>query len=263
MNVELLVSVMNKDIDRLIRDMHMETDAVIIDQCGNNGYEERQQGNARIRKYSCDERGIGRSRNRAIDYSEGDICVFSDEDIVYEPGYEEKIVREFNALPDADFITFNIEVDVDRFTYRNTDRHRVKWYNCARYGAVSFAVRGNVLRSSGIRFSELFGGGAKYLNGEDSIFLKEIIDRGYRVYASPVTIGREINGSESSWFSGIDERFYHDRGVLYAVLYGFFAKPFGIRWLVVGKNVRTENISFLQAFKFFSEGVREGRRLGK
>lgn len=129
----------------------------------------------------------GRSRNEAILRAEGDICLFSDADIVYEDGYEAAVLAEFERNPRADMIIFNIEVEEERRTYHITERKPVRWYNCGRYGAVSFAVRRESLLRSGITFSLLFGGGAKYSNGEDSLFLTEFIKKGCRVYTAPVT----------------------------------------------------------------------------
>ena len=39
-----------------------------------------------------------------------------------------------------------------------------------------------------ITFSLLFGGGAKYSNGEDSLFLKDCLKYGLVVYAVPVCV---------------------------------------------------------------------------
>lgn len=109
---------------------------------------------------------------------------------------------------------FNVDVAEDRRTYFITEEKKVHFYNCGRYGAVSFAIRTDALKKSGVRFSTLFGGGAKYSNGEDSLFIKELMDKGIQVYTSPEVIGRETE-SESTWFSGYHDKFFFDRGVLY------------------------------------------------
>lgn len=96
---------------------------------------------------------------------------------MYEDGYEAAVLAEFERNPRADMIIFNIEVEEERRTYHITERKPVRWYNCGRYGAVSFAVRRESLLQSGITFSLLFGGGAKYSNGEDSLFLTEFIKK--------------------------------------------------------------------------------------
>lgn len=79
---------------------------------------------------------------------------------MYEDGYEAAVLAEFERNPRADMIIFNIEVEEERRTYHITERKPVRWYNCGRYGAVSFAVRRESLLQSGITFSLLFGGGA-------------------------------------------------------------------------------------------------------
>ncbi|MCM1101299.1 MAG: glycosyltransferase family 2 protein [Clostridium sp.] len=262
MGVEVLVSVMGQELAELAERMRLDSDAVIINQCDCLDYAETDRGGHRIRFYSFPERGIGRSRNAAIERAEGDICLFSDEDIVYEKGYAQAIENEFERNPAADMILFNIEVEESRRTYHIEERKRVHWYNCGRYGAVSFAVRRAVLLESGVRFSLLFGGGARFSNGEDSLFLKEIMDRGCRVYTAPVTIGRETAG-ESTWFEGYNRKFFHDRGVLYHYLYGGMALPFSLRFLLAHRGRLCVSLSLTQAFRYMREGAREGRRLGK
>ena len=262
MSVEVLASVMNQNMETLVERMRLESDAVIINQCGRQAYEEMNHKGHRIRFYSFSQRGIGNSRNAAIERADGDICLFSDEDIVYEPGYAQAIEREFAANPKADMMLFNIEVAESRRTYFITARKRVHWYNCGRYGAVSFAVRRRVLTESGTRFSLLFGGGARFSNGEDSLFLKELMDKGYRVYTAPVLIGRE-QSKGSSWFTGYDEKFFHDRGVLYYFLYGRMAVPFGARFLLKHRRKVCTETQLGEAFGWLREGVREGKRIRK
>ena len=197
MKVEVLASVMNTTLPETVEHMNLQSDAVIINQCDRLAYEEMKiaghggsaeadpQEEYLIRYYSFPERGIGRSRNEAILRAEGDICLFSDADIVYEDGYEAAILAEFEKNPEADMIIFNITVEEERRTYHITERKRVHWYNCGRYGAVSFAIRRDRLLESGITFSLLFGGGAKCSNGEDSLFLTEFIKKGYLLIWHP------------------------------------------------------------------------------
>ena len=262
MSVEVLVSVMNQDMRGLVERMQLDSDAVIINQCDHVGTAEMAHNGHRIRFFSFPERGIGKSRNAAIERADGDICLFSDEDIVYTPGYAEAIEAEFQQNPAADMILFNIEVAEERRTYFITERKRVHWYTCGRYGAVSFAVRRRILEESGVRFSLLFGGGARFSNGEDSLFLKGLMDKGYRVYTAPVLIGRE-EAEESSWFAGYNRKFFFDRGVLYHFLYGGMAMPFSLRFLLAHKSRLCADVTLKQAFSWMREGVREGRRLDK
>ena len=259
MRIQVLASVMNEEPGALAERMKLDSEAVIINQCDKMGYEELEHKGHRIRFYSFPERGVGRSRNEAILRSDGDICLFSDGDIVYEPGYAEAVEEEFKRRPDTDMILFNVTVEEARRTYWITQRKKVHWYNCGRYGAVSFAVKRESLLASGVTFSLLFGGGAKYSAGEDSLFLKEFMDRGYSVYTAPVTIAREATG-ESSWFQGYNEKFFRDRGVLYRYLYGKFRNVMALRFLLAHKETLCREVSLRQAYQWMRSGSLDRQR---
>lgn len=260
MRVQVLASVMNQTMEHIAEQMRLQSDAVIINQCDRLGFEEMQYHGGSVRFYSFPDRGIGKSRNEAILRADGDICLFSDEDIVYEPGYAQAISSEFERNNDADMILFNITIKKERQTYRITERKRVRWYNCGRYGAVSFAVKRDSLIASGVTFSQLFGGGAKYSNGEDSLFLKEFMDKGYKVYTAPVTIGHEARNGESSWFAGYNEKFFFDRGVLYHYLYGRLASPMALRFLLAHRNKLCGELPLKKAYCLMRNGIKQGKR---
>lgn len=258
MKVEVLASVMDQSPEKIAEQMQLDSDAVIINQCDRLGYEEKAHRGYTLRFFSFPDRGVGRSRNEAIMRSKGDICLFSDQDIVYEPGYAQMICEEFEKNPHADMILFNITVEESRRTYCITKRKRVHWYNCGRYGAVSFAVRRESLLTSGVTFSLLFGGGARYSNGEDSLFLKEFMGKGYKVYTAPVTIGREESG-ESTWFEGYHEKFFHDRGVLYRYLYGRLDWLMALRFLLVHRKKVCVEAGFWQCFRWMHSANRSSK----
>ena len=257
LKVQVLASVMNENALDLVSRMQLESEAVIINQCDRLDYEQLTYKDRLVRFYSFPERGVGRSRNEAILRADGDICLFSDADIVYAPGYEAAIAAEFERNPKADMILFNVEVEEARRTYHITERKKVHWYNCGRYGAVSFAVRRDSLLASGVSFSLLFGGGAKYSNGEDSLFLKEFMSKGYQVYTAPMTIAREEAG-ESTWFAGYNEKFFYDRGVLYRYLYGKLDFLMGLRFLLAHKSRLCGEVTVKQAYRWMRAGMKEG-----
>ncbi|MCR5715703.1 MAG: glycosyltransferase family 2 protein [Lachnospiraceae bacterium] len=261
MAVTVLVAALEQDVAALIKQMQIRTDAVIVNQCNHDGEEVLSQNGREIRVQSMNDRGVGKSRNAAIRQAltmPGEILLFSDQDIVYEDGYEAAMDAEFAAHPEADMILFNIKVAEERATYHTKAWKRVKWYNCGRYGAVSFAIRKEMLKECGVQFSLLYGGGAKYSAGEDSLFLKALMDQGVRVYASPVLIGTESAG-ESTWFRGYGEKFFFDRGALYQDLYGMMAKPWALRFLLAHRDKLCTEMTWQQAYRVMKRGMKERR----
>lgn len=256
MKLEMLVSAVDQDVLALADKMNIETDAVIVNQCTSFFYDEYEHRGHRIRCYSFKEKGVGLSRNTALMRAGNDICIFADEDIVYETGYAQKIRDEFTKRKEADVILFNVKVAPSRRTYWNETEKRIRFYNYGRYPAYSIAARTEALHSANISFSLLFGGGARYSNGEDSLFLRDCLKAGLRIYASPIVIGEEIE-RESTWFHGYNEKFFKDRGVLYRYLYGWLAIPFSLRFLLAHRNEMCRETDIKQAFKWMRKGVRK------
>ena len=108
-------------------------------------------------------------------------------------------------------------------------------------------------------YSVLYGGGARYSNGEDSLFLRDCLKAGLRIYSHTICIGEETE-RQSTWFSGYHEKFFRDRGVLYHDLYGAAAVPLALRFLWVHRNEMCREIPLKRAFVLMREGIREGKR---
>lgn len=87
MGVQMLVSAVNQEVRTIAERMNIQADAIVINQCGCFGYEEYVHHGHMIRCYSLKERGVGLSRNNALMRAGEELCIFADEDIVYDAGY--------------------------------------------------------------------------------------------------------------------------------------------------------------------------------
>jgi glycosyltransferase involved in cell wall biosynthesis len=263
MRLELLISALKADPDSLIKTMGVTGDAVLINQCDCDSYcEIPSPGYGNVRVFSCTDRGVGTSRNTALSEAHGDILLFSDDDIVYEAGYENLILAEFNAHPEADGIFFNVDVDPSRRTYHTDTFGPVTMRASGRYPTYSLAIKRDAVKRSGVKFSTLFGGGARYSCGEDSLFIVDCLKNGLKLFKSPVLIGREVP-RESTWFKGYTKKFFFDRGVLYHFLYGKLAYPLGVRFILKHKAEMCQAIPPKQAIKLIRSGIKEGREVEK
>lgn len=259
MTLQLLVAAVKKKPLMLAEQMHIDSDAIIVSQGDGYGYEELTYKGHKLRYFAMEDRGVGLNRNTALLHAQADIVVFADEDIVYCEGYAEKVLAEFEAHPEADMLLFNVKASEGRETYHTESYGRVRWYNCGRYPTYSFAVRRKCLHKNNITFSLLFGGGAKYSNGEDSLFIRDCLKSGMKIYRVPVDIGEE-EFRESTWFNGYNEKFFFDRGVLYSYLYGRLDKVMAVRWLMAHKGELCKEISLKEAYSIMCRGIKEGRK---
>ena len=259
MTIQVLISAVKQNVNDLAVKMNLGTDAIIINQDDYFSYEEFLFRGAKVKAYTFAERGVGLSRNNALLRADSDIILFSDEDIVLDDNYGDTIRSEFINNPKADLILFNVTVDERRATYHNNTFKRVRWYNYGRYPTYSIAARRKPLHAANVFFSLLFGGGAKYGSGEDSLFLHDCLQKNLKIYGSPKKIGSEIY-RESTWFTGYNTKFFYDRGVLYHYLYGLMAKPMALRFLWVKRKIMGNGVSLMQAYRLMKSGICQRER---
>lgn len=257
--MQLLVAAMNTSPLQLAEEMQIGSDAIIVNQTDHYGYEEIEYKGHTVKFFSMAERGVGLSRNHALLRADHDISLFADEDIVYVPGYEKMVLDAFAEHPEADMLLFNVQAMPGRETYHIGEFGRVRTYNCGRYPTYSVAVKTEMVHKKNITFSLLFGGGAKYSNGEDSLFIQECIKKGLKAYKVPVSIGAERE-RESTWFKGFNEKFFYDRGVLYHYLYGWLKKPMAARFLLKHKGKAFEQLTMKEAWKVMCRGMKEAAK---
>lgn len=257
MNLQVLVSCMHQVDHSLLKKMNIQTDAIIINQCDSFNFEKSNYNNNQIYFYSFAERGVGLSRNNALMRATADICLFADEDVTYIDGYKNIVLQAFKDNPEADIILFNVpSTNPNRPTYIIKKNMRVRWYNCLRYGAVNIAVRTHKLKRANVYFSLLFGGGAKYSAGEDSLFLSECIRNGLKVYSVPTKIGY-VNQKDSTWFNGYSNKYFLDKGAFYYFLSKRWAKLLCLQFVFRHRKKFAHEKSWIEALKLMLEGVKK------
>lgn len=258
MTLELLVAAVGAQALPLAEEMNIDSDAIIVSQKMDADEKEYAYNGHRVTYITMPEKGVGLNRNTALARATADISLFSDEDIIYDEGYAAAVLQQFEKYPQADVLLFNVKAMPGRETYHNDSFGRVRWFNCGRYPTYSVAVRTEKVHERNITFSLLFGGGAEYSNGEDSLFIMNCLRAGLKIYKVPVTIGHE-KVRESTWFTGYNTKFFFDRGVLYSHLYGRLDRLMALRFLLAHKGEMCQQIPVKKAFQIMCEGIREGR----
>ncbi len=242
--LQVMISTMNMR-DSLLEEMNINSDALVINQCNKFDYEKISFKNNIVEIFSFNERGLSRSRNNALLRCTGDILCIADDDVVYTDTYKEDIINEFNKHPEADAIIFNVStINGSRSAKEITEFKRVGKRESREYGSVHIAIKRDKLIFSNVYFNVLFGSGSKYSSGEDTIFLKELIERKLRVYKSPVKIG-EVDMSNSTWFKGYDEKYFFDKGALIGATYP------ELSYLLIVLQALRNSKSKLGSYKYF------------
>ena len=92
MRLQVLISTMHQTDHSLLDKMNIQSDAIVINQCDRNEIEEFEYKGHHIQWMSLKERGVGLSRNTALMRADADIVLFADDDVIYDDGYEKKLL---------------------------------------------------------------------------------------------------------------------------------------------------------------------------
>lgn len=259
MKIQVLASIMNepkKSLEKIVNNMNIDSDAIIINQCERNDIEEIILRNKyKVTMLSFNERGVGLSRNTALMRADADIVIFADNDVCYEKNYTDIVIKEFEKQKDADMIVFRVpKIEEKKQINNSTEKlKRVKRFNCLKYGAVRFVVKLESIKKTNIYFSLLFGGGAKFGSGEDSLFIMECIRKGLKVYSSDKVLGYLLP-NESTWFKGYNEKYFIDTGAFYSCLFSKFTNLFFLQFLLRHKQFKKDGIKTKEALKLMNRG---------
>lgn len=256
MKIEILLSCMHQQDGSLIERSRITGDAVMVNQCGREGYAEYPTERGLARVYHSAQRGLTKSRNLAIEKSAADICMLCDDDEIFLPDYEDRIRKAYEELPQADVIVFQIE---NWPTSLGDAPCRLKFPKTMKVSSVQISFRRESLMRTGVRFDPLLGSGSGNGAEEELKFLCDCRKQGLAIWYVPVTVAR-LEQSESAWFQGFDEEFFYRRGGTTRYILGLpLASLYALYYVVRKRSLYEADLTPWKALKAVFRGIRDNR----
>lgn len=255
MKCEVLVSTMNNNnYYQLKKNMNLNKCVIINQITDKNELINKKEKDFKVLSFR--EKGLSKSRNRAISNSSGDICILADDDMYYQKNYEEIILNAYKKHSNADLIAFIVPHD-NRKGKKILKEGKIGFLNIMRIQSVQVTFKKKSIVENDIKFDENFGAGTKYFCGEETIFLNDCRKKGLNIYFVPVEIARLKDTGVSTWFKGYDKQYFNTRGAIYyrmtKKLYFILILQFAIRKYKMYKH----ECSFFKAINLMLEGKNE------
>lgn len=256
MKLDILVSCMHQQDTQLIRTSRITGNAVVINQCDREAEGTFQTARGEVRWIDTVERGLTKSRNRAIRTSCADVCLLCDDDEIFEEDYERKILDAYAQLPQADVIIF-------KMTGRNTAFQdtvgRLKFPQTMHVSSWQISFRRESLLRSGVRFDELLGAGTGNGAEEELKFLLDCEKAGLQIWYMPAQIA-SVAQTESTWFQGFDETFFYNRGATTRYILGFpLAAVYAVYYVIRKRPLYIGQITHGKAMRAIFRGIFENK----
>lgn len=131
-------------------------------------------------------RGLSVNRNLTLEMATGEILLISDDDVCYTSDQLRAVIEAFRQRPGIDFICF--KYDSKDFPVAHPEKECV--LRMPPWWLVSFcmAFRRKAVEDSGIRFNERFGIGAEFTSAEESVFLFDLLQAGFKAMYLPISV---------------------------------------------------------------------------
>ena len=256
MKLEILLSCMHQSDDTLVRKSRITGDVLVINQCGHNGFDVYDTPEGQARMIFTTDRGLTRSRNMAVANSQADVCLLCDDDEVFVPEYEKKILSAYEELPQADVIIFKM---VNRPPSFEDKVVRLKFPMTMQVSSWQISIRRQSLLDAKIRFDELLGAGSGNGAEEELKFLVDCQRAGLQIFYVPTEIA-SVGQEESTWFEGFTEKFFEDRGGTTRYILGAgIASVYAVYYVLRKKNLYASQITPTKAMTAIFRGIRENK----
>jgi hypothetical protein len=260
MKLQVLVTTMYEKDLSIYKRMNLQSDTVIANQSNEYSYLSDTIDGHHVQMITTKTRGLSKNRNIAMTCVDKDVeyIMFSDDDLVFYNGYEELIEAEFKAHPEADAIKFMLKdlSQTRKLSQRPTKKFKkaTKW-NTGSTGVWGLVVKHELLLKYNLHFNEYFGPGTENYCGEDSIFIKDMLKSGIKMYFSPVFIAG-IDQSESTWFEGYNEKYFIVGGMVAQVNFPIIGR-YIVPLQAYRFTKRNCKLSYSQILKAYYHGMKK------
>lgn len=171
--------------------------------------------------------GVTKSRNNALQLADGDIGLFSDDDVIYVDEYFDTVIRHFTANEMLDIALFKIKTPDGFPEYKKYPEQPLKLSKLPfSVGTIEIAFNIDRIKKSKILFDERFGAGQQLLIGSDeSIFVHDGINKGLNIWFYPEYVVIHSYESTIDLVAKYDKRRVSVTGAFDARVNGWLAIP--------------------------------------
>jgi len=261
MRIKVLVPCLDRNLDQikeLASFLHIESEAIFLNQCGKDSHDRFEMNGNEIEVISTSKRGVSMARNLLIENAKCDVGLFIDDDCVLSPGYVPSIVAAYNKFPAAEAIRFNTIRNYWNPVKAHADQERkARFRDLSSFGVWGLTFRPNVLLAKGLLFNEHLAAPNYLYNGEDSIFLFDLVKKLDHVYLATFDICEVKETKKSTWFENFDKRYFVTKGYVYTHLYGWkwrlailrmfmkYHKDYKLKYSVIKKYAATGHFMYV------------------
>ena len=177
-DIEILIATMNRDnFDFLIPMFpfanYWDFSLVIVNQSSGNSLISSHEN---VKVINSQEIGLSKSRNLALNNATKELLVITDDDVIFKPDFEFKIIKAFNHFNNPAMIRFCSEKEANALMqkYPKQQKMNLSWLDVLNTKSIEIVVNRTQIKNQKIQFDERFGLGSTFGAGEEQVFLSTL-----------------------------------------------------------------------------------------
>lgn len=263
MKYQVLVPTHHKTTEQcfaLFNYLNIKTNCLVCNQCGENGVNEADK----IKIINFNNIGISINRTNLIKNAEGDICICIDDDCPLVDNYQEIIENTFKKFPDAEFILFNgvVTHENNRLIHNKKTKRVRKFKDVSYAGGPGLVFKREAIKKYNIKYNPKVGYPNKIQLGEDTLFVKSIVDsKAIFVRSSDVLFIIKDDVDNSVYFKGVTEEFVISKGCIDKLVHPNLFWLLKYRYAYKLKKWRNNEFSFKKLVALLKEGSKMSKNL--
>lgn len=264
MKLQTLVITTNKTRDSvlpLLDKLNIQSDVIVANQTKFDSNVKFKYKEHDVLFYCYSEKGVSKNRNMAASLCDADIMLFSDDDTPLVDNYPHIVLSSFEKNADAEAFIFSRTSHDPQFDSHIFKDKKVKRFSeIGTLGGSGLALKKETWLKHKLSFNEKLGAPNYLCLGEDSLFGKEMLDKGVNVWTSSVVLfDVPKNNKNSSYFNNYDERYFISMGACVYLIHPRAWRIYAWYKAFVWKKRIGKSVG--ETHKLIIKGVRQGRLL--
>jgi len=255
---------MNQDslefLNPIFENVNLDEISILIVNQTEKGKEIHSE-NTKVRVLNSYEYGVSKSRNLALENSIGDICIITDDDVVFESNAFDIIQHSFKKN-DAALIRFCYsDLKGEKFKkYRYTNQFAKKVNQFGSISSIEIVVDRKKIVDANLKFNENFGLGSTFKMGEEFLFTRDVFQNKKTIYLSEKFIVKHSRFSSGSNLKS--KEYIESKAAVKYIQYGNYFYLWSLKFLFF--LIRKKYISLTESQKVFTHlinGIKKHKKI--
>ncbi|MCW1147619.1 glycosyltransferase family 2 protein [Flavobacterium lacisediminis] len=256
-DIQILIATMNRTNFDFLNAMFVFSDfsdfnLLIINQTS----EDKQLFSSvdNIKVVNSFKKGLSKSRNLAIQNATQSLLLLTDDDVIFQPGFESHILRAFNTDNNHDGFRFEFLNGKGNFAkkYPKHFEEKLSQLEILNTSSVELVFKLHSIQRVNLKFDENFGLGAEFAMGEEAIFVADAIKKGLKIGFVPEVLVAHSHLSTGQRTAVSMQYFIHS-----AVFYRIYGKMY-LFWIALKLffDLKHRKVRFREIFKMLKKALK-------